>query len=161
MQKVFFSLEWPQSDYITNFKHIKIQFLQLDNFLFYNDFPIVFLCKKVYIENFVSKTKKAIFWRAEMKEGGFSIFDSYDMKSLWFRFSHDIFTFYLLMACPQSSFFIHFMKWIWRPLNLKSWPFEAIEDIATKSKSQALHIIRIKLKLTGIGNPPSLPPSGT
>ena len=41
-------------------------------------------------------------------------------------------------------FFSHFMKRNGRPLSLKFWSFEASEDIMTKSKSQALHIIRIK-----------------
>ena len=42
-------------------------------------------------------------WNADVPEGGneegrvatttsISIFDSYDMKSLWFKFGHDIFT---------------------------------------------------------------------
>ena len=43
-------------------------------------------------------------------------------------------------------FFSHFMKWNWRPLSLKSWPFEGSEDIMTKFKTQALHIIRIKYR---------------
>ena len=52
------------------------------------------------------------------------------------------------------------MKWNWRPLSLKSWHFEASEDIMTKFKSQALHIIRIKYwKSSGSGNPPSLIPA--
>ena len=56
-------------------------------------------------------------------------------------------------------FFSCFMKWNWRPLILKSWHFEAHEDIITKLKSQYLHVIRIKYwKAGGIGNPPSLIP---
>ena len=42
----------------------------------------------------------------------------------------------------------------------KSWHFEASEDIITKFKSQALHVIRIKYwKAGGNGNPPSLIPA--
>ena len=51
------------------------------------------------MENFVFRPKMAIFRRAGIREGGrvatptsFSIFDSYDMKSLRFKFVHDIFT---------------------------------------------------------------------
>ena len=47
----------------------------------------------------------------------------------------------LNLGCP---FYSHFMKWNWRPLSLKYWHFEAIEDIMTKFKSQGLYIIRIK-----------------
>ena len=50
------------------------------------------------IGNFVFRPKTAIFWRAGMKEGGllsnptsFSIFDSYDIKSLQLKFGHDVF----------------------------------------------------------------------
>ena len=70
----------------------------------------------------------------------FSIFDSCDMKSLWFKFGHDIFTCFkiLKLECPFSA-----TKWNWRPLDLTSWPFEASEDIMTKLKSQALIIIKI------------------
>ena len=46
----------------------------------------------------VFRPKMAIFQRAGMREGervatptSFSIFDFYDMKSLWFKFGHDIF----------------------------------------------------------------------
>ena len=43
---------------------------------------------------------------------------------------------------------------------LKTCYFEASEDIMTKFKSQALHIIRIKhWKASGSGNPPSLIPA--
>ena len=43
---------------------------------------------------------------------------------------------------------------------LKTYFFEASEAIITKSKSQALHIIRIKYwKVGGSGNPPSLIPA--
>ena len=45
------------------------------------------------------------------------------------------------------------MKWNWRPLSLKSWNFEASEDIMTKFKSQACHVIRIKYwKADGSGS---------
>ena len=33
---------------------------------------------------------------------------------------------------------------VFQPLSLKSWPFEASEDIMTKFISQVLYIIRIK-----------------
>ena len=63
----------------------------------------------------------------------FSLFDSYDMKSLWFKFGHDIFA-----GCY----------------------FEASEDIITRFKSQALNIMKSKYwKVSGSGNPPSLPHS--
>ena len=43
---------------------------------------------------------------------------------------------------------------------LKSWHFEASEDIMTKFKSQGLHIIRIKYwNASGSGSPPSLIPA--
>ena len=73
----------------------------------------------------------------------FSIFDSCGIKSLWFKFGHDIFL-YLLQNGKSFKLGCHFMKWNWRLLSLKSWPFEASEDIMTKFKSQALHIIKIK-----------------
>ena len=44
----------------------------------------------------------------------------------------------------KCLFFSHFMKWNQRPLISKSWHFAVSEDIMTKSKSQGLHIIRIK-----------------
>ena len=51
------------------------------------------------------------------------------------------------------------MNWNWKPLSLKSWHFEASEDVMTKYKSQALHIIRIKCQnADGSGNPPSFIP---
>ena len=44
-------------------------------------------------------------------------------------------------------------------LSLKSWHFEASEDIMTKFKSQGLHIIRIKyLNANGSGSTPSFIP---
>ena len=49
---------------------------------------------------------------------------------------------HLLQNATTFNFFIHFIKWNWRPL--KSWHFEASEHIMTKFKSQGLHIIRIK-----------------
>ena len=52
------------------------------------------------------------------------------------------------------------MKWNWRTLVLKSWHFEASEDIITKFKSHALHVIKIKYWKAGVSsNPPSLIPS--
>ena len=49
----------------------------------------------------------------------------------------------LKLKCP---FFSCFMKLNWRLLCLKSWHFEASEDIMTKFKSQTLHVINQKLK---------------
>ena len=44
--------------------------------------------------------------------------------------------------------------------NLRSWHFEASEDIMTKFRSQGLHIVRIKYwNASGIGSPPSLIPA--
>ena len=52
------------------------------------------------------------------------------------------------------------MKLNWRPLSLKSWHFEAIEDIMPKFKLQIFHVIRIKYwNAGGSGNPPSLIPT--
>ena len=57
----------------------------------------------------------------------------------------------------KCLFFSHFMIWNSRPLISKSWHFAASEDIMTKSKSQGLHIIRIKYwNASGSGPPPSL-----
>ena len=43
---------------------------------------------------------------------------------------------------------------------LRTCHFEASEDIMTKFKSQALHVIEIKYrKASGSGNPPSLIPA--
>ena len=57
-------------------------------------------------------------------------------------------------------FFSRFMKWNWRPLISKSWHFAVSEDIMTKSKSQGLHIIRIKYwNASGSGSPPSFIPA--
>ena len=57
-------------------------------------------------------------------------------------------------------FFSHFINW--RPLSLKAWHFEAseAEDVMTKFKSQAFHIIRNKYwNAGGSGNPSSLIPA--
>ena len=64
---------------------------------------------------------------------------------------------FLKLGC---LFFSHFIIWNWRPLSLKSWHFEASEDIMTKFKSQVLYIIRIKYwNAGGSSNPPSLIPT--
>ena len=105
-------------------------------------------------------------WGREATPTSISIFDSYDIKTLWFEFGHDILNLHWLqnaktfkLGCP---FFSHFMKWNWKPLSLKCWHFEASEDIMTKFRSQGLHIIRIKYwNASGSGFPPSIPPSGT
>ena len=70
------------------------------------------------------------------------------------KFVHNIFTGFK-MASPKLGclFFSYFMKRNWRPLSFKSWHFEVSEDIRTKFKSQALHIIRIRCgNATGSGN---------
>ena len=68
------------------------------------------------------------------------------ISSLASKFQH--------LGCP---FFSHFMIWNWRPLISKSWHFAASDDIMTKSKSQGLHIIRIKYwNASRSGSPPSL-----
>ena len=60
----------------------------------------------------------------------------------------------------KCLFFSHFMIWNWRPLISKSWHFAASEDIMTKSKSQGLHIIRIKYwNASRSGSPPPLIPA--
>ena len=55
----------------------------------------------------------------------------------------------------------HYMKWLKKGhLNLKSWHFEASEDIITKFKSQGLYTIKIKYwNASGSGFPPSLIPA--
>ena len=60
----------------------------------------------------------------------------------------------------KCLFFSHFMIWNCRPLTLKSWHFEASEDIMTKFRLQALHIKRIKYwNAGGSGSPPSFNPA--
>ena len=60
----------------------------------------------------------------------------------------------------MSIFQPFYTIWNWRPLSLKSWHFEASEDIMTKFKSLAFHIKRIKYwNAGGSGNPPSLIPA--
>ena len=90
----------------------------------------------------------------------FSMFDSYDMKCLWFKFGYNIFT-GLKMVGPyplkvgMPVFLSYFMKWDWRPLGLKSWHFEVSADITINFSSQALHVIIIKhCNAGGSGNPP-------
>ena len=78
----------------------------------------------------------------------FSIFNSCNMKSLWFEFCHDIFT---GLKMPN---------WKTGIPTLRPCHFEASEDIITKFESQALHIIAIKYwKASGSGNPPFLIPA--
>ena len=84
-----------------------------------------------------------MFQRAGMRKGGrvatptsFSIFDSFDMKSLA---SFE-------MARPKVGMPV---VWLFYEMNfktskLKALHFQASEDILTKFKSQALQIIRIK-----------------
>ena len=64
------------------------------------------------------------------------------MKSLQFRFGHGIFIGFK-MARPQI-WDARFSAVLSNEIEDKSWHFEASEDIMTKSKSQALHVIRIK-----------------
>ena len=86
-------------------------------------------------------------WRgACLKFWSCSIFDSYDMKSLWFKFGHDILAGFKMRRLLNKRFLISFHKTaeklsfqllrlaILKPVKI-SWP---------KFISQALHIIRIK-----------------
>ena len=65
-----------------------------------------------------------------MREGGLPlppslIFDSYDMKSLWFKFGHDIFTgFKIPRLFKLKGFQFHIIKWLKnRHPNFKEVPF--------------------------------------
>jgi hypothetical protein len=63
--------------------------------------------------------------------------------------------------CKIRGLQYHFIK-CWKTCipTLKSWHFEATEDIMTKSKSQGLHIRRIKhWNASGSGSPTSLIPA--
>jgi hypothetical protein len=79
----------------------------------------------------VFRPKMAIFRRAGMREGGrvatptsFSIFDSYDMKSLWFKFGHWI----SLLASNWQDFKLRGLQFYFIK-QLKNRYFEASEDI--------------------------------
>ena len=62
----------------------------------------------------------------------------------------------LMLGCQK---FQQFYEIKLKPLSLKSWHFEASEDIMTKFKSQGLHTVRIKYCNAGrSGNPPALIP---
>ena len=88
----------------------------------------------------------------------FSRFDSYDMKSWRFRFGHGIFTGFKMARPPIWD--ARFSAVLWNEIEDKSWHFEASEDIMTKFKSQAFHVIRIKYwKADGSGNPSFLIPA--
>ena len=52
--------------------------------------PATVMCKKVHKISFLRLKRQ--FSRRQATPTSFSIFDSYDMKSLWFKFGHDIFT---------------------------------------------------------------------
>ena len=85
------------------------------------------------------RSKMPKFQRAGMRVAiptTFLIFDSYDMKSLWSRFGCNIFTGFKTASPFFKSFYELKLK------TLKSWHFEASEDVMTKFKSQALHIIQ-------------------
>ena len=72
-------------------------------------------------------------WNAYVPEGGnekgrvatpisISIFDSYHMKSLWFKFGHDIFTGFKIPRLRGLQF--HFIKWLKnRHSNFNNLPF--------------------------------------
>ena len=83
---------------------------------------------------------------------------------LHFQFHHDIFTGLKCQDFKLKGLQFHFIKQLknGHP-NLRPCHFEASEDTMTKSKSQAVHVIRIKSwKAGGSGNLPSLfLPSGT
>ena len=68
--------------------------------------------------------------KAGIEKGGatptsISIFDSYYMKTLWFKFGHYIFSGFKMPLKLGCQFFSLFIKWNWRPLSLKYWHFEA------------------------------------
>ena len=90
-----------------------------------------------------------------------SIFDSYDMKTLWFKFGHDIFIgFKMASRYIWDALFQPFYVMKLKTPKFKVLAFEASEDIMTKFKSQGLHIIRIKYwNASGSGSPPSLIPA--
>ena len=90
--------------------------------------------------------------------------------NIWFLWCEDIVIWIWVwyLYCLQNAktlkfkclFFSHFMIWNWKPLISKSWHSAASEDIMTKSKSQGLHIIRIKYwNTSGSVFPPSLIPT--
>ena len=63
----------------------------------------------------------------------FLIFDSSGMKSLWFNFGHDIFIgFKMVFLKVGRPIFQPFQEMKLKLLSLKSWHFEASEDILTK-----------------------------
>ena len=89
----------------------------------------------------------------------FSIFDSYDMKSLWFRL---VMISSLALKWPvfkvEITIFWLFYEMKLKISKIKAWHFEDYEDI--NFKSQALHIIRIKYwKAAGSDNPSFLIPA--
>ena len=123
--------------------------------------------KNVWFRWPVYEVKCPCFRGQEWKRKGCQ---SHQLFNIWFLWHEELATYiwswYLQWLQNGKSlklgclFFSCFMKWNWRPLSLKSWHFEASEDIITKFKSQALHIIRIKYwNASGSGFPPSLPPT--
>ena len=112
------------------------------------------MCKKVH-KIFVFRPKMAIFWRAGTRKGGLPLplGFQYLILMIWRACNWNFVPKFLLASKWQDS---------WKMVipNLKTCYFEASEDVITKFKLQALHIIRIKYwKASWSGNPPSLPPS--
>jgi hypothetical protein len=85
------------------------------------------------------------------------------MKSLWYKFGHDIFDGFEMQYFKLRGLQLHCIKQLKNDhSNFKDLLFwsQASEDIMTKFKSQALHIIRNKYwKASGSDNPPSLIPA--
>jgi hypothetical protein len=125
----------------------------------------------------------AIFWRAGIREGGLPLPLAFQYLILMISLLPSKCQDFILSDCHYSDVInsllnafrlkikinknklrglqFHFIN-SWKTVipTLKTCYFEANEDIMTKFKSHALHIIRIKYwKASGSGNPPSLPHS--
>ena len=88
-----------------------------------------------------------------------SIFDFYGIKTLWFEFGNDIFTGSKMptLSSWRSSISLHKVAEKKDISTLKSWHFEASENIITKFKLQGLYTINIKYwNANWSGFPPSL-----
>ena len=104
----------------------------------------------------------SIFQRAGMKEGELPLplAFQYFIFMIWRSCGLDLVMISLLASKCQDfklrGLQFHFIK-RWKIIipTLKTCCFEASEDIITKFKSQALHILKIKYwKASGSGNPP-------
>ena len=83
-----------------------------------------------------------------MSEGGreathnsISIFDFYDIKTLWFEFGNYLFTNFKMPTLYNWNVLFSAIlldEIYWRTLSLKCWDFEASEDVITKFNSQGL-----------------------